>query len=98
VGKPRLAGKVVVVPMGGAAVEQAPALARRLAAEGATVVFVAAPDALERCGRFASEIQAAAGGRPAVFALDSADDTDPAGPLLEFLVELFGKGPSGPNA
>jgi NAD(P)-dependent dehydrogenase (short-subunit alcohol dehydrogenase family) len=95
VAKETLAGKVVIVPVGGAAGEQAPALARRLAAEGATVVLVAASDALDRSGHLAAEIEAAGRGRPSIFALDPADPADPADPLIEFLAELFGTGPAG---
>ncbi|MDQ4097314.1 MAG: hypothetical protein M3144_05535, partial [Actinomycetota bacterium] len=96
-----LAGKVAIVPVGDVAAAEAPALARRLAAEGATVVLVAGPDALTRSGRLASQIEAAGDGRPAVFALDpsdpagQADDADPAGPLVEFLAELFGPAERG---
>ena len=71
-----LEGKVAVVPLG----DQAEAVARRLAAEGMTVVLVGdgpAPGAL------ATSIESAGSGRPAVFAGDDLDG------LVEFLTELF---------
>jgi NAD(P)-dependent dehydrogenase (short-subunit alcohol dehydrogenase family) len=94
VAKGLLAGRVAIVPLGDAAADHAPALARRLATEGATVVLVAGADALDRSGRVASDIETAGEGRAAVFALDPAD---PAclDRLVELVAELFGKGAGG---
>ena len=73
-----LQGRVVVVPVG-----DPEAVARRLAAEGATVVLVG--DGAE-AGLVAAEVERSAvpgPGRPAVFAGDDLDG------LVEFLAELF---------
>lgn len=78
----RLAGKVVVVPAGW---PEADAIARRLAADGATVVIVGGGEA---AGRLAAEIEAAGVGRAAVFAATSASAAD-VDSLADFLAELF---------
>ena len=77
-----LSGKVVVVPVEW---EPAAGLAIRLAARGATVVLVG-PDGAA-AGRLAAVIEAAGGGRPAVFVSDGS----PAGveALAAFLSEMF---------
>ena len=75
-----LQGKVAVVPLG----DLGPAVARRLASAGATVVLVAAGTDTTAAGRLAAEIEAEAGtGRAAVFAGDDLDG------LVEFVSELF---------
>ena len=56
-------------------------VARRLAAEGGTVVLLADQDTAEEAGRLASELE---GGRPAVFI-----DPDPEA-VAAFVGELFG--------
>jgi NAD(P)-dependent dehydrogenase (short-subunit alcohol dehydrogenase family) len=74
---PRLSGSVVVIGV------DAPAVARGLAAEGATVVLVGgSPDA---AGALARELEPGPG-RVAVFAGDPSGDTDA---LVEFVAELF---------
>lgn len=81
-----LSGKVVLVPLG----MDGSALARRLAAGGATVLLVAGEAEAERAGRVAAELKAAAGGgsgRVSVFVDGPAgDDLDP---LVEYVEELF---------
>ncbi len=84
-----LAGKVVVVPVGGVGGVDADRLARTLAAAGATVVLVATGDARVEAGRLASDIQAEGAGRPAVFVLDQDGEADPLDALVEFVAELF---------
>lgn len=76
-----LAGKVVIVPLG----VDVPALARRLAAGGATVLLVAGEAEAEGAGRLASAIEAGGAGRPALF-VTAGGDLDP---LVEFVDELF---------
>lgn len=70
------------MPLGG---PWAPAVARRLAAEGATVVLVATGPEAAEAGRLAAEIEAAGSGRPAVFVGDGpvhgADVAPGAGPV-----------------
>jgi NAD(P)-dependent dehydrogenase (short-subunit alcohol dehydrogenase family) len=77
-----LVGKVVVVPVEWAGAAQ---LAAAMVANGATVVLVG-PDG-EAAGRLASDLEAAGGGRPAVFVADGS----PAGldALAAFVGELF---------
>lgn len=58
------------------------AVARRLAAEGMTVVLVASGGDVA-VGRLAAAIEAEGAGRPAVFVADDLDS------LVEFLAELF---------
>jgi NAD(P)-dependent dehydrogenase (short-subunit alcohol dehydrogenase family) len=83
----RLAGKVVVVPLRWVGAD---ALARRLAADGATVVVVGGG---EDAGRLAAEIEGGGAGRVAVFSGDgSAGDADA---LADFVAELF-RAPSPP--
>ena len=76
-----LANKAVVVPVGLPAAQTA-AIARRLAAEGAAVVLVAAEDD-RQAGRLAADLAPA---RTAVFVLTAEDSTD-----LDALVELVGE-------
>ena len=78
----KVADRVAVV-CGSGPVELA--VATRLAAGGATVV-VAATDA-EAAGPMVAAV-AAAGGRPAFFALTGPDDADA---LAEFVAEQFGE-------
>ena len=75
-----LNGKVVIVPLG----VDGPALARRLAAGGATVLLVAGEAEAEEAGRLAAELGQA--GRTAVFLAGPRDDLDP---LVEYVEELF---------
>lgn len=75
-----LTGKVVIVPLG----VDGPALARRLAAGGATVLLVAGEAEAEGAGRLASELP----GRSGVFVATDADGDD-VDPLVEFVEELF---------
>jgi len=88
-----LNGKVVIVPLG----VDGPALARRLAAGGATVLVVAGEAEAEGAGRLAAEIEAAGagGGGPAglrgqnavaVFVAGPGDGLDP---LVDYVAELF---------
>lgn len=77
-----LAGKVVIVPIG---IEGA-AVARRMAAGGATVVLLAGEAEADEVGRLAADIERApGGGRPAVF-VAAGDDLDP---LVDYVEELF---------
>jgi NAD(P)-dependent dehydrogenase (short-subunit alcohol dehydrogenase family) len=79
-----LAGKVVVVPLGGV---DAVAVARRLASEGAGVVLVAGAGDDEAAGRAAREIEAGTErARVAVFNGDAQDGDA----LVELITELFG--------
>jgi NADP-dependent 3-hydroxy acid dehydrogenase YdfG len=78
----RLDGSVVVLATGAAG--GADMLARRMVAEGATVVLVGEPG--ERVGVLVAEL-AAGPGRVAVFDGDASDDTEA---LVEFVAELFG--------
>jgi NAD(P)-dependent dehydrogenase (short-subunit alcohol dehydrogenase family) len=75
-----LAGKLVIVPLG----VDVPALARRLAASGATVLLVAGQAEADEAGRLAADL-AAGPGRAAVF-LTVDNDLDP---LVEYVEELF---------
>jgi len=78
-----LAGAVAIVSV------DTPELARRLAADGATVVLVGA--ATEQAGSLAAELEGGPG-RVAVFDGDAGGDADA---LVEFVAELFaGGGPS----
>ena len=72
-----MAGTVAVVAV------DAPELARRLAAEGATVVLVG--DAVEETGRLVAELEEGPG-RVAVFSGDADAEADA---LAEFVAELF---------
>jgi NAD(P)-dependent dehydrogenase (short-subunit alcohol dehydrogenase family) len=74
---PRMAGTVAVVAV------DAPEFARRLAAEGATVVLVG--DAAGEAGRLVAELEGGPG-RVAVFTGDATADGDA---LAEFVAELF---------
>ncbi|MFN2504344.1 MAG: hypothetical protein ABR540_08950 [Acidimicrobiales bacterium] len=87
-----LAGKVAVVPLGAGAggagaTTTAEAVARRLAAEGASVVLVAGGDD-PAAGRLAAELQAIPGARAAVFTLTGEEPGD-LDALVELLAELF---------
>ena len=62
----------------------APELARRLAADGATVVLVG--EATERAGALVAELEAGGAGRVAVFAGDPDVEAEA---LAEFVAELF---------
>jgi len=79
---PSLHGRVAVV-----AVEQE-ALARGLAAAGATVVLVGTDG--DRAGRLLAAIEAGGSGRGAWFALDGTADVDA---LVVFVTEQFRPGP-----
>jgi NAD(P)-dependent dehydrogenase (short-subunit alcohol dehydrogenase family) len=83
---PTLTSRVVVVPIGA----DGGIVARRLAAEGATVVIVASDDEAEGAGRLAGDIETGGGGRPAVFTTAGHSD-DPADldALVEYLGEMF---------
>jgi len=75
----RLSGAVAIVAV------EAAALARRLAADGATVVLVGA--ATEGAGALVAELEASGAGRVAVFAGDADAEAEA---LAEFVAELFG--------
>ncbi len=75
-----LAGKLVIVPLG----VDVPALARRLAAGGATVLLVAGDAEAEEAGRVAADLEAGPG-RGAVFVTAGGDFE----PLVEYVEELF---------
>ncbi len=73
----RLKGAVVIVSVG------APDLARRLAADGGTVVLVG--NATEETGGLVADLERS-GGRVVVFAGDAEADAEA---LAEFVAELF---------
>jgi NAD(P)-dependent dehydrogenase (short-subunit alcohol dehydrogenase family) len=88
---PGLSGKVVIVDVEG---RHGPAVARRLAAEGATVVLCG--DDAERAGAVLAALEPRAPGRAAFYLLGSgsADELDG---LAAFVDEIFGSGRGSPQ-